>query len=111
MRVGRERNQGWAFLIGAQVVAFQHDLVNVAPAPFFAGLEGTHKGVVSGVEVLSGVLILGRVAAANVATRKTQAKMNPGVAHLEALLASFCFGVDGLDFFTVRTVSHGSCLF
>jgi hypothetical protein len=94
-----------------QVVAFQHDLVNITPAPVFARLDRTHEGVVGGMEVLGGVLILGRIAAAHVSAGKAETKMNPGVAQLEAFFAAFRFGVDRLDVLTVIAVGHGLCLF
>jgi hypothetical protein len=64
------------------------DFVNEAPAPVFAGLEGAHDRVLGAVEMLGGVLVLGRVAAADVAALHAQAEVDPGVAHLQALFAA-----------------------
>jgi hypothetical protein len=36
----------------------KHYLVNVAPAPIFAGLEGLDNGMVGGVVVFGGVRVL-----------------------------------------------------
>ena len=49
------------------------------------------------MEVPGGVFILGRIAAANLAAGQAQPQMNPGVAHLQALLASVFAGVFDFD--------------
>jgi len=49
------------------------------------------------MEVLSGVLILGRIAAAYLPAGQTQTQVNPGVADLQALLASVFVGVFDFD--------------
>jgi hypothetical protein len=64
-------------------------LVHVAPDPIFTRLDGLHHGVLGGVKVLGGVLILGGIAAAHVAAFQAGAQVDPGIAHLEAFLASF----------------------
>ena len=51
----------------------EFEIVDEAPAPVFAGFEGAHDGVLGAVEMLGGVLILGRVAAANVPAFHAQA--------------------------------------
>jgi hypothetical protein len=48
-------------------VFFEHEFVHVAPHPIFAGLDGADDRVLGGVKVLGGVLIFGRIAAADVA--------------------------------------------
>jgi hypothetical protein len=63
-----------------------HEFVDVTPAPVFAGFEGTHDGMLCLSEVLGGVTILGGIAAADVAANLANAKMNPRIAHLQALL-------------------------
>src|SRR5687768_18515902 len=63
-------------------------LIDVTPAPVFAGLERTDDGVLRGVEVFGRVLVLGGVAAADVAADSTDAEVDPLVAELEALLAA-----------------------
>ena len=40
------------------------------------------------VEMLGGVLVFGRVAAADVSAFHAQAEMHPGVAHFQALFAA-----------------------
>jgi hypothetical protein len=48
------------------------------------------------VEVLGGVLVLGRIAAANVAATEAQAQVNPGIARFHTVLAHMLIGF--LDF-------------
>lgn len=50
------------------------------------------------MEVLGGVLILRRVAAADVAAFQTKAQMNPGVAGLHAILTNVFVGLRHVDF-------------
>src|SRR4029077_809209 len=84
----------------------QKHLVQVTPAPLLAGLEGLHDRVLGLMEVFGGVLVLGRVTAANVTADQAFPQMDPGIAHLEALLAAFTARLDLADFRYVRT----SCL-
>jgi hypothetical protein len=72
----------------------KHDLVDVAPAPVFAGLEGLNNWVVGRVEMLCRMLVFRRVAAADVPTNKALAQMYPGVASFQAVLAAVCAGCD-----------------
>jgi len=85
-----------------RIELIHHYFVDVAPAPVFAGLEGSDEGVLGGVEMFCGMTIFRRVAAANVAADQAQAKMHPRVAHQEAFLAAFAAGRDFLDFLNVR---------
>src|SRR5918998_1179510 len=67
--------------------SLDEDLVHVAPPPVFPRLEGPHYRVIRRVEMLCGVLVLGRVAAGDVPAGQALAQVYPGVAHLQALLA------------------------
>src|SRR5688500_13187976 len=62
--------------------ALDHPLVDEAPAPVLARLEGLHDRVARGVEVLGGVRVLGVVAAADVAADQAHSQVDPGVAGL-----------------------------
>jgi hypothetical protein len=62
--------------------------VHVAPQPVFAGLDRLDDGVPGGVKMLSGVLVFRRIATADMAAFETEAQMDPGIAHLEALFAT-----------------------
>jgi hypothetical protein len=60
------------------------------------------------MEVLGRMLVLGRIAAAHLAAGQAQAQMNPGVANLEALLASAFIGVFDFDLIEMFAgSSHG----
>jgi hypothetical protein len=86
------RDCGWAV---ARLIAFGNDeqFIFVAPHPGFARFEGADNGVTRFREMLTGMLIFGIVAAADMATDQAQAQMHPGVAHLQTFLASFrCSG-------------------
>jgi hypothetical protein len=50
--------------------------------------------MVAGVEMLGGVLVLRRVAAANVTTRKTEAQMHPAISDFQTVLTSIGAGCD-----------------
>jgi len=49
------------------------------------------------MKVLSRVLVLGRITAADLPAGQAQSQMNPGVADLKALLASAFIGVFDFD--------------
>jgi len=80
---------------------FEIDLINVAPTPFFAGLERFYDGVLGGVEVLCGVFVFGVIATANVPADHAEAEMHPGIAYFQAIFAPFCAWGDLSDFFEV----------
>ena len=63
-------------MVGA-LLEVDHKLVNVAPAPALAGLDGTHDRVFGGVEMLGGVLVFGGVAAGDVPAEQALAEMHP----------------------------------
>jgi hypothetical protein len=62
--------------------------MHVAPAPRFAALERRDHRVAGRIEVLQSVRVLRVLAAADVAAGEAQAKMYPGVAGLQTLLAT-----------------------
>ncbi len=64
--------------------------INVTPFPVSAGLERLHDRVVALVKVVRGVLVLGAIAAADVAARQPEAKLHPPLAQLHTLLAALC---------------------
>ena len=55
------------------------------------------------MKVLGGVLVFGGITAANVTADKTFPQVNPGIAHLEALLAALATRLHLADLFYVRT--------
>ena len=58
------------------------------------------------MKMLGRVLVLGRVTTTDMAADETFPQMNPGITHLQALLAAFTTRLDLANFFYVRT----SCL-
>ena len=60
-------------------------LIYVAPAPGFAGFDGTHNGMFSGVKMLGGMFILGRIAAADLAANHAEPQVDPVVANFQTL--------------------------
>ena len=69
-------------------VALEHDLVDVAPAPILARLEGLDNRVIGRVKMLCSVFVFRRIAAADVPADKALAQVHPGVANLQAILTA-----------------------
>jgi hypothetical protein len=89
----------------------EHEFVDVAPHPGFAGFEGAHDGVFGGVEVFGGVLVFGGVAAADMAADEAETEMDPSVMHLETFFAALGFGFYGTDLIEMGTfVGHRAVL-
>ncbi len=57
-----------------------------------------------GMKMLCGVLVLGGVAAADMAAAQTQAEMHPAVAHLQTFFAALGFWLYALDHIEMSTV-------
>jgi len=89
--------------LGTALGEIEFDLVDVAPAPIFAGFDGPHDRVLCGAEMFRGVFILPRIAAADFAANGAEAQMNPSVAHLDALGADMSARLRDLDLLRVRT--------
>jgi hypothetical protein len=89
-------------------------LIDITPNPGLAGFDGTDERMLCFVEVLGGVLVLGRIAAADMPADEAQAKMDPGISHLHAFLTDMSRGVAKLDlievgaFFLHNSPSFGS---
>jgi hypothetical protein len=66
--------------------------VHVAPDPILSRFDGAHYGMGGLVKVFGGMFIFGRVAAADVAAHHAHAKVNPGVAHFDALFTDVRIG-------------------
>src|SRR3954464_15741401 len=82
------------------------ELVHVAPAPVFAGVERLNDGVLGGVEMFGGVAVGRAVAASHVTADKTQAKVDPLSADLQAVFAALGRGRYLLDLFDMFA-GHG----
>jgi hypothetical protein len=70
--------------------------VDIAPDPILAWLDGADERMLRLMEVLGGVLVLRRVAAADVAALQAQAQVNPAITHLHALGADMGVGCSEL---------------
>ena len=70
------------------------DLVHIAPAPIFAGLNGTDHWVLRGMEMFGGVLIFGRVTATDVAAGEANSQVNPPVAGFHAIFTNMVRGLE-----------------
>src|SRR5258706_15123227 len=64
------------------------DLVDITPAPVLAALERGDDRMLRRMVVLGRMLVLRVVATADVAAGPAQAKVHPGIADCEALLAA-----------------------
>ena len=84
-----------------------HLVVDVAVAPVLAGLGGGHDGVLRVVEVLGGVFVDGRVAAAAVAAGEAGAEVHPGAMDLEAFFAAVGVGRHRVTVLEVFAEGHG----
>jgi hypothetical protein len=71
--------------------------VDVAPDPVFAGLDGAHDGMGGLMKMFGGVLVLRRIAAADIAAQHAQAQVNPAISHLYALFADMRSGSFDFD--------------
>ena len=72
----------------------EFNFVDVTPAPGLARFYGLHDGVLRVVKVLRSVLVLGRIAAPDVAAFHAKAQVNPRVAHFQAFFATICVRSD-----------------
>src|SRR5579871_1980588 len=79
------------------------ELIDVAPKPVFSGLERFDDRVIRRVEVLGRVLVLGTVAAADMAACLAEAKVNPRIAHFQALFTTLGGWRDLVNLAQVRT--------
>ena len=66
-----------------------HHFVDVTPAPLFTRLNGAHHRMFHRMEMFCRVLVLRRIAAANVSAHQTLPKMHPRVTGLDAVFAAF----------------------
>jgi hypothetical protein len=79
----------------------QENFVHVAPLPAFAGFEGADDRMLGLMEMLGGMGVLRRVAAADVAAYEAFPQVDPGITHLQAFLAALAAGSYFLYFFNV----------
>jgi hypothetical protein len=58
------------------------------------------------VKMLGGMLVLRRIATADMPTDQAEAKMNPSISHFQALFATLRVWLDVLDLIQVFTFTH-----
>jgi hypothetical protein len=66
----------------------QFNLIDIAPAPVFAGLERPDDRVIGAVEVLPRMLVFGGIATTHVPAFQAQTQVDPDISHLQTLLAA-----------------------
>src|ERR1039457_3026214 len=74
-----------------------YEVIDIAPDPGLAWFDGADQGMFRRVEVTGGVLVPGVVAATYMPAQHTEPEVDPGVAHLETLLATLLRGMRDLD--------------
>src|SRR6266536_1976052 len=81
-------------------------LIDVAPTPLLAALIRHDDRVRRGSEVFGRVLVLGVIAAADVAAAHTQPQVDPRIAELETFLTAIATRRHNLDLVKMCTGSH-----
>ena len=72
----------------------EHYLVDITPTPVFSRLKRPDNWVVSRVEVFGGMLVLGRITAANMPTFETEAQVYPRISDSQTILTPIRTGCD-----------------
>jgi hypothetical protein len=85
----------------------QLHLIDEAPGPFLARLEGSHHRVVSLVKVLCGVTAGRAVTTSDVTASETKPKMDPRRTVFQALFTSVCPGGSRNEPLQVMTTHNG----
>ena len=88
---------------GGNEELFEPKLIDVAPTPFLAGLDGTSDRMLRRPEMPDGVLVVGRVAAADVSALHAHSELQPRVVHQEAIVAARTARLDDANAVDVRT--------
>lgn len=66
----------------------EEDLIRVTPSPTLPRFQGTHDGVVGGVEVFPRMLVWRRVTTAHMTTLHANPQVDPSIPVSQALLAA-----------------------
>src|SRR6185369_4493226 len=92
-------------------LGLEEHLVHIAPRPVLPRLERLDDRVLAPVEVFRGVLVLRGITAADMAAGEAEPEVDPGVPHLQALLATLR-GVRAhvFDLVEMRANGHRSLL-
>jgi hypothetical protein len=79
------------------------DLVHITPDPGLPWLNGADEGMRGFVEMLRGVLVLGRIATAHVSANQAQAQVDPRVAGLNTFLTDMRGGTSEFELVEMGT--------
>ena len=85
----------------------QFDLIDEAPGPLVARLEGSHHGMVRLVEMPRGVTAGRAVTTSDVTASETKPEMNPRRTEFQALFTPLCPGGSGNEPLQVMTTHNG----
>jgi hypothetical protein len=80
------------------------DLVHVTPDPAFSRLDGANQRMLRFVEMLGRMLILGRVATANVPAGEAKTEVDPRVARFGTVLTHMFIGFSDFDLIKVGAI-------
>jgi hypothetical protein len=83
----------------ADLLLRQKHFIHVTPSPVLSRLKRLHDGMLSLMKVFGCVLVLGRIAAADVAADEALSQVDPGIARLQAFLAALAARLDVANFF------------
>jgi hypothetical protein len=82
-----------------------HELVDVAPNPTFAGLDGAHQRMLTFVKMLGRVFVPRRITTTNTSALQTQSQVDPSVTHFDAFFADVFLRAGDLDLFEMSARS------
>jgi hypothetical protein len=99
----RQRPAGYGQIQVRLTGRFHRHFVNVTPNPVFAGFKRLDQWMLRTMEMFGGVLVFGRVAAADMAARQTQAQMHPFIAALQTFLTPCAGWRNILNLIEMRT--------
>src|ERR1700687_4303470 len=102
-RRSRIRKRGFVTEESSRQVRSDVGLVDVAPAPILARLEGLDDRMALGAKMGAGGLVLGRIAAADVAADQAEPQVDPPIADSKTVLAALGAGDHFADLGHVRT--------
>jgi len=90
--------------ITKQLSKLEHELIDITPAPVFSWLEGLNDRMVGRVKMLGSMLILRRIAAADMPAFETEAQVDPRISNFQTILTSIGARCDVLYLIKMRTL-------